>query len=122
MISLKTLKDQNKILRSIKIRLFTTKEDEECILTLCHIRNLAHDWAVGILLDNYQSYKDGIIDNYRVPSHKDMNNLFTEYKDSGECDDILRTARIGVVRGGIKDAVDRFRMLWTHIPKNTEVL
>ena len=53
MISLKTLKDQNKILRSIKIRLFTTKEDEECILTLCHIRNLTHDAQVYFCMIRY---------------------------------------------------------------------
>lgn len=108
--------DENVILRGIKIRLFTTKEDEEDLKEMCYARNLAHDWATDKLWKNYNSYNDHVED-YRLLSFMDLNYDFTEYRKSDECNPILKSLGTGVAKVAFEDAINAFILLKKDIPR-----
>lgn len=112
---IESLVNENKILRGVKLKLFPTDEEEDYLKTLCYIRNLAHDWALRKLWDNYNSYKDDM-DNYKVLSRVDLNNMFTEYRNSDDCDELLKLVQTGTARIAFYDAIISFKRLRKQIP------
>ena len=94
---IESLVNENKILRGVKLKLFPTDEEEDYLKTLCYIRNLAHDWALRKLWDNYNSYKDDM-DNYKVLSRVDLNNMFTEYRKWDDRDELRKLVETGTAR------------------------
>lgn len=111
----KALKE-DEILRGVKIRLFTTKEDEEYLEALCYARNLAHDWATSELWDNYNSYNEHVED-YRILNFMDLNYKFTDYRKSDDCDPILKSLGTGVAKVAFEDAIKAFKINGKQIPK-----
>lgn len=110
MIKIKALEEENKILRGIKLRLFTTEEDEEYLKSLCYARELAYDWAIDRLWDNYNSYKDHMKD-YKVLSFMTLTSMFTEYKYSDDCSQMLKDFIVGCSKNAFRDAIKTFTML-----------
>ena len=108
--------NENKIFRGIKIRLFTTKEDEVYLKDLCYARNLAHDWATSKLWENYNSYNNNPKD-YKVLSYMDLNYMFTDYRKTDDCNPILKSLGTGVAKVAFDDAVNAFVLLKKDIPR-----
>ena len=107
------LEKENKILRGVRLKLFTTPEEEDILYMMIEGRELAYNWATDRLWDNYTLYTIGE-SNYKVLSKYSLNLEFTEYRSSDECDDPrLRDLHVGVARMAISDAVNSF-IRWTR--------
>ena len=116
MTTLETLKEEDKILRGVKLPLYTTKEDEECILTMLCARELVYNWAIDKLWDNYNSYKDHMED-YKILSYENLTKMFTQYRKSDECDPLMKDLHRSPADYAIKDAVKTFILLRHGIPR-----
>ena len=120
MTTLETLKEENKILRGVKLPLYMSKDDEDCIImTMLHARELVYNWATDKLWKNYNSYTDHMED-YKTLSYAKMSNMFTEYKNSDECDELIAELHTGTARVAIREAINNFRMLKNQIAKGAK--
>lgn len=117
-MKLKTKIDDDKtiILRGVKLRLFTTKEDEDCIREMFRLRDLVYNWAIARLWENYNSYQDDM-ENYRILRYEELSNMFTIYRNSKDCDPDIKIFHIGPSRVAIRDAMSSFMRLKNQIPK-----
>lgn len=115
-IPLKVLEDKNKILRGVKLRLYTTKEDEDYIATMFHTKELVYNWTLDKLWKNYNSYKDNM-DDYKIIPYATLTSMFTKYRNSDDCSTLVKSLHTGVARVAIKDAMTSFIMLRKEIER-----
>ena len=113
---LKSLENSNKILRGVRLKLFTTEEDENQLYQMCHIRELVYDWAIDKLWKNYNDYHNNSSE-FEILSREDLGYMFTAYRNSNECDPLIKSLHTGIAKVTLDDASKTFQRLRNSIPR-----
>ena len=100
--------NRRQFLRSYKIRLFLTLEQEEQILELMRYREYVYNWAIDKEWKNVKAYDEGKVDRKLVKEYT-LHKEFTEYKKTHPDDPyVSKGYPLGFARKAINDAVKTF--------------